>query len=100
MKAYFVPNDVLAEIMESTRILAIAGFTDQETQTVRLWLSDGSTFNFPFSHFEISGDGTIPDFNDFSIIDHGNTIKFGNYEAAMDALVEKNYLPELVKKLK
>jgi len=47
----------------------------------------------PFSAFEKSGDGTEPDFNAFSVIDCGQTVKLGEYEAAVDALLYE-YDPE------
>jgi len=30
---------------------------------------------------------TKPNFNSFEIIDHGNTLKFGDYEAASDVII-------------
>ena len=41
----------------------------------------------PFSTFEKSGDGTEPDFNKFAVIDCGQTVQLGNYEAAVDAIL-------------
>lgn len=39
------------------------------------------------SWFEPSGTGTRPDFNDIEIIDHGGTIRLGEYEASVDKLL-------------
>lgn len=41
----------------------------------------------PFSAFEASGDGTKPDFKAFSVTDCGQTVKFGNFEAAVDGIL-------------
>jgi hypothetical protein len=41
----------------------------------------------PFSAFAKSGDGTVPDFDAFSVTDCGQTVKLGNYEAAVDAIL-------------
>ena len=47
----------------------------------------------PFSAFEKSGDGTRPDFNELSVIDCGQTVQLGDYEAAVDAILYE-YDPE------
>lgn len=41
----------------------------------------------PFSAFKISGTGVVPDFNDLEVIDGGQTIRLGKYEAAVDSLL-------------
>lgn len=34
-----------------------------------------------------SGTGVKPDFNDFEVIDHGQTLRFGKYEASFDSVL-------------
>ncbi len=41
----------------------------------------------PLSAFPVSGDGVKPNFNKFSVTDYGQTIRFGQYEAAADAIL-------------
>ena len=41
----------------------------------------------PFDWFEPSGDTTRPDFSDAQVIDWGQTLRLGKYEAAMDAIL-------------
>jgi DNA-binding Xre family transcriptional regulator len=47
----------------------------------------------PFSGFEKSGTGTMPDFDRFAVIDCGQTVELGDYEAAVDAILYE-YDPE------
>lgn len=47
----------------------------------------GNPLTVPFVAFETSGDGTIPDFDRFSVVDFGQTIRLGDYEAASDAVL-------------
>ena len=44
----------------------------------------------PFSAFETSGDGTEPVFSEFAMIDCGQTVRLGAYEAAVDAILYEN----------
>jgi DNA-binding Xre family transcriptional regulator len=85
----FISADELAEVLESENRenLLIGGFVNHSAKTVTLWRGDLESLTVPFSAFEASGDGTAPDFNSFSVIDSGQTIKLGDYEAAVDALL-------------
>jgi len=65
--------------------LFIAGKIEEENLT--LWLVNGKSIVVPLDIFKPSGDGTAPDFNDFAITDYGNTVRFGKYEAAGDAIL-------------
>lgn len=40
-----------------------------------------------FSEFETSGDGIEPDFTDVEVVDDGQTLRLGEYEAAVDSLI-------------
>ena len=64
--------------------LFVAGRIDLEQQRVDLFCLDGVLIKVPFSFFEPSGDGTTPNFGDPGICDHGQTVRFGGYEAAND----------------
>lgn len=88
-EAGFIPAADLKEIMaaENRVDLLIGGFVDREDRVIKLWHGGLQRVTVPFRAFEKSGDGTEPDFNSFSVIDHGQTVKLGNYEAAADALL-------------
>ena len=47
----------------------------------------------PFTAFGTSGSGTKPNFNKFAVIDCGQSIQLGDYEAAVDAVLYE-YDPE------
>jgi len=91
----FIPAEELAEVLESENRanLLIGGFVNAATQTITLWRGNLESLTVPFSAFEKSGDGTEPDFSSFSVIDCGQTVKLGDYEAAVDAVLY-DYDPE------
>lgn len=85
----FLPPEELAEVFQAVNYsdLMIGGFVNTATQTVTLWRGNLQSLTVPFSAFQKSGDGTVPDFNAFSVIDSGQTVKLGDYEAAVDAIL-------------
>jgi DNA-binding Xre family transcriptional regulator len=91
----FIPATELAEVLEADNRanLLIGGFVNQATQTITLWRGNLESLTVPYSAFEMSGDGTEPDFGSFSVIDCGQTVKLGDYEAAVDAILYE-YDPE------
>jgi DNA-binding Xre family transcriptional regulator len=91
----FIPAEELAEVLEADNRanLLIGGFVNESTQTITLWRGNLESLTVPFSAFEKSGDGTEPDFNAFSVSDCGQTVKLGNYESAVDAILYE-YDPE------
>jgi DNA-binding Xre family transcriptional regulator len=90
-----IPAEELAEVFEADHRanLLIGGFVNKGLQTVTFWRGNLEPLTVPFSAFEKSGDGTKPDFNDFSVTDCGQTVKLGNYEASVDAILYE-YDPE------
>jgi DNA-binding Xre family transcriptional regulator len=88
----FIPADELAEVLEAKNRsdLFIGGSVDQATATITFWRGDLMPLMVSFSAFETSGDGTRPDFHKFSVIDCGQTVRLGHYEAAVDALLYEN----------
>lgn len=88
-KRAILPSEQLGEVLhaENRRDLAIAGAVDPETDTVVVWRGNFSKVVVPKSWFAPSGTNPKPDFDKFSIIDYGQTLKFGVYEAAFDALL-------------
>ncbi|QVL30744.1 helix-turn-helix domain-containing protein [Telmatocola sphagniphila] len=85
----FLPAEELAEVLEADNRenLLIGGFVNEAQQTITLWRGNLLSLTVPFSAFENSGDGTKPDFKALSVIDCGQTVKLGNYEAAVDSLL-------------
>lgn len=87
--ASFLPADELLEALaaENRADLFIGGSVDPSSQTITLWRGSLEPLIVPFTAFEVSGDGTAPDFRRFSVTDSGQTVRLGEYEAAADALL-------------
>lgn len=85
----FLPPDELAAALQArnARDLFIGGGGDAASQTLTLWRGDLEPLTVPFTAFEPSGDGTVPDFERFAVVDFGQTIQLGDYEAASDAVL-------------
>ncbi len=79
----------MAEVFaaENRSNLAITVEVDSELQRVFIVFGDLTRVRVPFSFFTPSGDGTTPDFTQPFVADHGQTIGFGKYEAAVDAVL-------------
>lgn len=60
---------------------------DLNSSTVTLFRDNATQLTVPFTAFPTCGDGTAPDFKDFSIVDDGQTLRFGDYEASVDAVL-------------
>ena len=84
----FLAGDELAEVLKAPNCeeLLIGGTVDRGSEIVTLWRGNLDALIVPFSAFPVSGDGIRPDFDDFSVIDSGQTIRFGEYEAAAEAV--------------
>jgi len=85
----FLPLEELGEVLtaEERENLFIGGTLNSKSETITLWRGNLSSLTVPLSAFEPSGNGTKPDFSRFSIADYGHTLKFGDYEAASDAIL-------------
>jgi DNA-binding Xre family transcriptional regulator len=85
----FLPATELAEVLEAeTRSeLFIGGVVNKATETITFWRGNLEPLTVPFAAFTASGNGTPPNFNDFSVIDSGQTVRLGHYEAAVDAIL-------------
>ncbi len=75
--------EVLLEPKEKTRDLCIGGLVDTKTNTLALVRGDLTRLIVPLSIFRPSGTSK-PDFRRFEIDDHGQTVRFGDYEAGVD----------------
>jgi DNA-binding Xre family transcriptional regulator len=85
----FLPAAELGEVLNATNSsdLFIGGCADKISQTMTLYRGNLEPLTVPYSAFEKSGDGTEPDFRRFSITDYGQTVKLGDYEAAVDTVL-------------
>jgi DNA-binding XRE family transcriptional regulator len=85
----FLSAEELGEVLvaRNKEDLFICGSVDNESQTVTLWTGTLDSIVVPFSAFAASGDGTAPDFDNFEVIDYGQTLRFGDYEASADAIL-------------
>lgn len=88
-QAGFLTPAELAEVLQADNRadLFIGGTVDLTTQTITLWRGNLESLTVPFATFEKSGDGTAPNFEKFSVVDYGQTLRFGRYEAASDAIL-------------
>ncbi len=99
----FLPAEELAEVLQADdrANLVIGGFANHTTGTLTLWRGHLESLTVPFSSFQKAGDGTLPDFSAFSVIDGGQTVKLGSYEAAVDAILYEHdvgYRREIAKR--
>lgn len=85
----FIPAEELAEVLDAENRADhfIGGFVNKANETITFWRGNLDSLTVPFAAFEKSGDGTEPNFDAFSVIDCGQTVKLGDYEAAVDALL-------------
>ena len=67
--------------------LLIGGFVKHSNETITFWRGNLESLTVRFSSSAKSGDGTVPNYDAFSVIDCGQTVKLGNYEAAVDAIL-------------
>lgn len=94
MKLLFrsIPEDELDVILQAPNRfdLCFGACIDAEHQTLMLVRGDLATFVVALAEFQPSGDGIVPDFTQLAVVDYGNTIQFGEYEASFDAIVAES----------
>lgn len=86
---HLMKRDDLLEVLgsEHRENLFIGGAVSQAAKSVILSRGDLTPLVVPFSWFTQRPNGPKPDFDDFEIIDSGQTIRLGDYEAAADAVL-------------
>ena len=84
-----LPAEELAAAVsaENPADLVIGGVVDQEAGVVRLIKGDLDSLVVPVSSFRATRRGPRPDFAAMEITDCGQTVKLGEYEAAVDAIL-------------
>ena len=85
----FLPAIQLADVLAAPerRDLFIGGRIDADARVLVLYRGDLSPILAPLAMFTRAGDGTTPDFRSFEVADFGQTLRFGRYEAAADAVL-------------
>lgn len=73
--------------LTAKRYLVVAGYSDFLRQQLVLFRADGRSVIASFDMFTPSGTSS-PNFYELEIIDYGNTIKLGEYEACAGAVME------------
>jgi hypothetical protein len=77
--------ETLASDDRADRVIAVA--VDGASQLVMLYRGNLDTLLVPFGWFGSPHASTRPDFSDFEPVDHGLGVRFGEYEAAVDAIL-------------
>lgn len=80
-------NELKIFSLTAKRYLVIAGYSDFPRRQLVLFRADGRSVIAPFDMFKSSGTSD-PNFYELEIIDYGNTIKLGKYEADAGAVME------------
>jgi hypothetical protein len=65
----------------------VGGVVDRDDGALVLYRGNLERLVVPLSWFRPTGRGSTPNFDDFEIIDCGQTVRFGDYEAATDAIL-------------
>jgi len=84
-----LPNEELVEVLgaPSPQDYCVGGAIDVELGVAVLVRGDLSSLVVPLSSFAPSGSGVVPNFGDFEVDDFGQTLRFGEYEAAFDVVL-------------
>lgn len=78
-------KDVLAA--PNREDLLLGGAIDRVNEVVRLYRGNLEPVVVPFAWFGRRGAAPRPNFGEFEITDHGQTVRLGRYEAATDAIL-------------
>lgn len=84
-----LPLNELAAVLASEDCgdFCIGGSVVERAGIVALVRGDLSLLTVPFSDFPAKQSGVVPDFGRFEVADHGRTLRFGSFEAALDAVL-------------
>ncbi len=84
-----LPFDELMDVLRSNRRqdYLIGGVLAPNDQVLILYRGNLEPIIVPWSWFRSQPDGTQPNFDDFEVIDSGQTIRLGMYEASTDAVL-------------
>lgn len=84
-----LPLEEIAEVFASPDCedSFIGGTVDKENGSVVLYRGNVEPVNVPLAWFEAGPDSPEPDPDDFEVIDFGQTVRLGNFEAGTDAIL-------------
>jgi hypothetical protein len=84
-----LPAEDLAEVLaaEDPEDYFVGGVVDREDHALVLYRGNFERLVLPLSWFHAQHRGTKPDFDDFEVVDGGQTVRLGRYEAATDAIL-------------
>jgi hypothetical protein len=86
-KHWLSPGEMFEVLtLPEARKYIIGGLTDEETGTLTVYRGDLSTVTVPLSVFKATGTGLRPDPGNFRVIDGGQAIRLGTYEATADVI--------------
>jgi hypothetical protein len=82
-------KEELAEVLASEAAvdLFIGGTVDADGEAIVLFRGNLERLVVPFRWFRRHARSIQPNFNDFQVVDYGNTVRLGTYEAAADAIL-------------
>lgn len=85
----FLPKEELAVVLKSPhrRDRFVGGMVDRDARIVTLWRGDLTPCIAPFSAFAPTASGNQPDWDRLKVTDYGNTVQFGEYESATEAVL-------------
>lgn len=84
-----LPDEELTEVLnsEDREYLFIGGSVDDIDRVVVLIRGDLDRLIIPFAWFSSRESTAEPDFADFEVTDYGQTLRFGSFEVATDAIL-------------
>jgi hypothetical protein len=84
-----LPLDEIKEVLtaDHPEDYFIGGVVDEEDRAVVLYRGNLERLVVPLAWFRQGRPSPKPDFEDFEVIDTGQTVRFGEYEAATDAIL-------------
>lgn len=83
------PNEMAAILALPSDIKGryfISGYANLDYHVLKLYRGNGEEVQLPFSWFNPSGNA-VPDFTQLEIIDHGQTVKLGDYEVSARSIL-------------
>lgn len=88
---HWLPPEQVTRVVSSDepRDRLVSGMVDREAGNLLVFRGDLEPVVAPLASFTPRA-GEKPDFDDFEIIDAGNAVRFGNYEASTDAILYEN----------
>ena len=86
--AYLPPAEIAAVLTEAhPGDYVIGGMVDPTDRIVVLYRGTLEPLVVPYAFFQPTGNGVCPQFEAFGIADHGQSVRFGEYEASVDAVL-------------